>query len=296
LNGNRSTAEIPGLHKGKSLHPRLKEDAKMSTFQTLVSLVLLIFVLSVIVQAIQEFIKTLLDTKAGVMEETVEKFMGDHLTLPQVRNALTLRGFDLTALENLNKADFRHLLDGIELEDAQLKGVVASAQATVEQVKDNIAASYEAARASFQQAYAKKNKVITIILSLLVVALLNANLLILYELISSDQAAQQAIVGSARTVSADQAARSGSDTPQQSDLNTAYSQSRDQIQKALEHYPILIRTSKFGEDFRNHPYSEVPGLLLMGLLVSLGAPFWNDILKGLMGINNTLNAGGRRNS
>ena len=29
------------------------------------------------------------------MEETVEKFMGSHLTLPQVRSALTLRGFDL---------------------------------------------------------------------------------------------------------------------------------------------------------------------------------------------------------
>ena len=267
----------------------------MSTFQTLVSLVLLIFVLSVIVQAIQEFIKTLLGTKAGVMEETVEKFMGDHLTLPQVRNALTLRGFDLTALENLNKEDFRHLLDGIELEDAQLKGVVASAQATVEQVKDNIAASYEAARASFQQAYAKKNKVITIILSLLVAALLNANLLILYELISSDQAAQQAIVGRAEVIGAQQAAINSS-AQQQTDLGAAYAHSRDQIAKAVESYPILVRTSKFSEDFAKHPYTEVPGLLLMGLLVSLGAPFWNDILKGLVGINNTLNAGGRRNS
>jgi hypothetical protein len=28
----------------------------------------------------------------------------------------------------------------------------------------------------------------------------------------------------------------------------------------------------------------------MGVLVSLGAPSWNDILKGMMGINNTLNA------
>jgi len=223
-----------------------------------------------------------------VMEDTVEQFMGNHLTLPQVRNALTLRGLDLTALENINKEDFRHLLDGIELEDAQLKGVVASAQATVEQIKDNIAASYEAARASFQQAYTKKNKVITIILSLLVVTLLNANLIILYEQVSSDQAAQQAIVGRAPAVSAD--------PQQQTDLGTTYAQSREQIQKALASYPILIRTFKFSDDFKSHPYTEVPGLLMMGLLVSLGAPFWNDILKGLMGINNTLNSNSKTDS
>jgi hypothetical protein len=28
----------------------------------------------------------------------------------------------------------------------------------------------------------------------------------------------------------------------------------------------------------------------MGILVSLGAPFWNDILKGMMGVNNALNS------
>src|SRR5208283_4046468 len=213
----------------------------MGTFQTIVSLVLLIFVLSVIVQAIQEYIKGVLNTKAGVMEDTVEQFMGNHLTLPQVRNALTLRGLDLTALENINKEDFRHLLNGIQLEDAQLKGVVALAQATVEQIKDNIAASYEAARASFQQAYTKKNKLFVIILSLLVVALLNANLIMLYEQVSSDQAAQQAIVGKAAAVSAEPVANNGSDQRQQTDLGVAYSHNPDQLEKAIESYPILIR-------------------------------------------------------
>ena len=32
----------------------------------------------------------------------------------------------------------------------------------------------------------------------------------------------------------------------------------------------------------------------MGTLVSLGAPFWNDVLKGMMGVNNALNAGGKK--
>jgi hypothetical protein len=35
-------------------------------------------------------------------------------------------------------------------------------------------------------------------------------------------------------------------------------------------------------------------LFLMGLLVSLGAPFWNDVLKGMMGVNNALNTNGKK--
>jgi hypothetical protein len=34
----------------------------------------------------------------------------------------------------------------------------------------------------------------------------------------------------------------------------------------------------------------------MGVLVSLGAPFWNDVLKGATGVNNALNSGGKKTS
>src|ERR1700732_4521975 len=194
----------------------------MGIFQTLLSLVLLIFVPSVGVQAIQEVIKTALNTKAGVMKQTIEKFMGDHLTLPQVQDALHLRGLDITALENFNKQDFRHLLDGIQFKNGQLQGIVASAQATVEQAKDNIAASYEAARAAFQKAYTRRNKVFVVVLSLLVVVVLNANVVVLYELLSSDQAAQQAIVGKAVAVTLDQGGQTGGAQDQSTDIGAAY--------------------------------------------------------------------------
>ncbi|MGD0223204.1 MAG: hypothetical protein ABSF71_12770 [Terriglobia bacterium] len=262
----------------------------MSTFQTLISLVLLIFGLSVGVQAIQELIKWALDTKVKVMAQTIENFMGNHLTLAQVQEVLHVRGLNLTALEKLNKNDFRHLLNGVPFQNAQLQGVIAEAGASIDQVRENIAASYEALRAQFQQEYTRRNKLIVALLSFFVVIVLNANVVILYEQISSDQAAQQTIVGKAMAVTADQpGASEGAQAPTE-DLGATYSHSRDQIDKVLQNYPVLIRTSKYSDDFKNHPYSEIPGLLLMGVLVSLGAPFWNDILKGMMGINNSLNA------
>jgi hypothetical protein len=266
----------------------------MSAFQTLTSIVILIFVLSVVVQAIQEVIKALLSTKAKVMEQTIVKFMGEHLTCEQVKDALALRGLDITALENFNTEDFRHLLDGIQFQDTQLQGIIASASATLDQIKDNIAASYEGARETFQRAYTRKNKLFVIFFSFVVVIILNANLFILYEQISADQAAQQSIIGKAGILKSDQL-----NGPESSaaDLGVAYSHSRDQISKALQNYPILIRTTRYKEDSKDHTPIELPGgLLTTVILVSLGAPFWNDILKGMMGINNTLNTNTKNSS
>jgi hypothetical protein len=195
----------------------------MGTFQTLLSIVLLIFILSVVVQAVQELVKAVLNTKANVMEQMLEKFMGDGLKLPQVQRALKDRGLKITDLENLNTDGFRHLLDGIPFQIAQLQGIVASAGASLDQIKDNIAASYDAARAAFQAEYTRRNKLYAFILSLLVVIVLNSNVVILYEQLSSDQVAQQAIVGKAVAVTADQPENSGNAQAQPTDLAAAYS-------------------------------------------------------------------------
>jgi hypothetical protein len=61
----------------------------------------------------------------------------------------------------------------------------------------------------------------------------------------------------------------------------------------LKKYPVLLRTGRYPEDIKD-PLPEIGGLLLMGILVSLGAPFWNDVLKGANGFNNALNSGGKK--
>jgi hypothetical protein len=269
----------------------------MSTFQALLALVVLIFVLSVIVQAIQEAVKSLANTKANTMAQMIEKFMGAHLTLSQVQGALQKRGLDLTALENFSQADFRHLLDGIEFLDPQLQGIVANANATLDQKKDNIAAAYEAARASFQKAYTAKNKWFALGISFVVVLTLNASLISLYEILSVDQSMSQAIAGTASTISsANQGGQNGGAAAQQ-DIATSYNNSRKAITGDLQKYPILLRTSEYPNDFGSGNWpKEIIGLLLMGILVSLGAPFWNDILKSMMGINNALSTSGKQTS
>ena len=260
--------------------------------QTGISLVLLVYILSVMVQAIQEFVKSVLGTKASVMAETVTKFMGVSLPLSEVKNALARRGLDLTALENLNKADFRHLLDGVEFAGVNVDGIVKTGQATLDSVKDNIAASYDGFRTAFQQAYTKKNKLFVLAFSFLLVIVLNANLLVLYDQISADQAVQSALVAKASTVPA--SAQSGTTGQAANDVMAAFENTRVAVSQDLEAYPIIFRTGKYGADYDQHPYSQIPGLLIMGILVSLGAPFWNDVLKGVTGINNSLSGGGNK--
>jgi len=267
----------------------------MSTFQTLLALVVLIFVLSVIVQAVQEVLKSLLNTKAKTLEGTIQKFMGDNLKLPQVTGALQRRGLDITALEHFSKEDFRHLLDGIEFAPTQLQGVVASATATVEQTKDNIAGAYEAARASFQKSYTSKNKKWVIALSFLVVLALNASLVRIYEILAANQNLAQAISGTASTlVNAEKPGQNTATASHTPNAAEVYDRNRQTITADLRKYPVLLRTSKYAEDLKEEGLNEIGGLLLMGILVSMGAPFWNDVLKGMMGVNNALNTNGRK--
>jgi hypothetical protein len=269
----------------------------MSELQTLMALVVLIFVLAVIVQAMQEVLKSLLDTKAETMKETIVKFMGDHLTLKQVQDALATRGLNIAALENFNKDDFRHLLDGIELAAPQVQDVVANANATIDQVKNNIAGAYEGARASFQKAYARKNKLFAVIISFVVVLGLNASLIRIYEILGANQTMSQAIAGTASTITNTGAAgQSGSGTAQSNDLEQVYAKNRQAITADLQKYPILVRTGKYSEDWDLGPLKEIAGLIVMALLVSLGAPFWNDVLKGMTGVNNVLNTGSKQSS
>jgi hypothetical protein len=269
----------------------------MSELQTLLALVVLIFVLSVIVQALQETLKSLLNTKAETMKAMIVKFMGDHLTLDQVQRALNTRGLNITALENFNKDDFRHLLDGIELAAPQVQGVVANANATIDDVKNNIAGAYEGARAAFQKAYAAKNKLFALIISFLVVLALNASVIRIYEILGANQAMSQAIAGTAATITnAGAAGQSGSGATQNAGLEQVYEKNRQAITADLQKYPILVRTPKYSEDWDQSWLKEIAGLVAMGLLVSLGAPFWNDVLKGMAGVNNVLNTGGKQSS
>jgi|SRR5579863_1373735 len=284
----------------------------MSELQTFLAVVVVIYVLCVIVQALQEVVKWALNTKAKTLESVIKDFMGQHLlTLDQVQDALKKRGLEITALEHFQKDDFRRLLDGIEFTAQQVQMIpgvvgqvntaagqvnaaVSQASAAVEQFKDHAAAAYDGFIAKFQQCYTSHNKRWVIGISFVVVLALNASIIKIYEILAVNQTMAQAIAGTAPTI-ANSGQQSQSGTAGQSqDAANIYSKNREAITNYLKQYPVLLRTSEYPDDLKNEAGLEVLGLVLMGALVSLGAPFWNDVLKGMMGVNNALNSGNQK--
>jgi hypothetical protein len=272
----------------------------MSTLQSLTAVIALIFALSVIVQAIQEFIKDYLKTKPKAMMQALDEFMGDMLNSADVQNALKVRGLDVTAVENFSTSEFRSLLDAIPFDQQKVQKLVQGGQASLDKIRDNIAGAYQGALARFQKIYAGKNKQIAAGLSVVLVLILNANVIFLYESISADPAMQQAIMSKVQTIiSANAKANANAGTSddastQAKALEQSYQETRDQIATVLNTDTMLVRTKLYAHDFSGHWLKTILGLLLMGGLVSLGAPFWNDVLKGATGVNNAFNGNGKK--
>ena len=95
----------------------------MSTFQDLVSLVLLIFCPERDGPGYSGASQVGAWNQSGRDERSSQQIHGGSPSaFCKSEAALKLRGLDITALENINKEDFRHLLDGISFADEQLKG------------------------------------------------------------------------------------------------------------------------------------------------------------------------------
>jgi len=265
----------------------------MSTFQTLLALAVLIYALCIIVQAVQEVLKSLLGTKAKTMEGVIRKFMGEKLLTPeQVETALKRLGFEnLTALENFNEDDFRQLMEAIPMtadDLPEIRKVLGKADATIDQFKEHAEAAYDAAMAKFQRLYAANNKKLVIGLSFAIVLLLNASVIKIYGVLIADQAMSQRIAATGSTVGQPNPGGGASQTFDPDAIT-------QEVTKELQAYPILLRTGEYPTDVKD-PVNEFGGLIIMGILVSLGAPFWNDLLKGMTGVNNALNSGGKKGS
>jgi len=326
----------------------------MSTFQTLLALVVLIYVLCVIVQAVQEFIvKWWRDSKPATLRKTLATFIGK-AAVPELEKVLESRGLDITALEGLSKDDFRQLLGAILNPESSLAGLVKSAQKKV----DTAAGALDGIQAKFEAAYARHNKLWVLGLSAALVLVLNANLFFLYQDIAADQAMSQQIAstadkfvhakGEAQGSAAGSAStqpqsantppvpqdvnkpRAQGDVPQppqpgpqgqnqsaggsglcqqqqttSTDVAGDYKQTRDCVKSLLTEYPTLVRwrphhkalggwVAQLKADAEDSGSKTFFGLVMMWLLVSLGAPFWNDVLKGMTGVNNRLNSNAKK--
>lgn len=171
----------------------------MSDIQPLLVVVAVVYFLALIVQVITEGILVpLFNIKTRSMEETVKQYLGDFVSLDQIKAALQARGLRITALEHLDQHGFRKLLDGIQLTNDALQRIpmmVPAENTTLKDFKDNIVATYDANLAEFQSLYAARVKKLRIVISVVVVLMLNANVIQIYSHVVLNQGMSQAFQG-----------------------------------------------------------------------------------------------------
>jgi hypothetical protein len=157
---------------------------------------------------------------------------------------------------------------------------------------------YDTIMQSFSERYNRSMRTWVIVLGFVVAFALNADLFSIYRNISADSTTRQLILSSRETLTqrlqptgaAGQTAAQAAGTPPESNVAEALRKARQDVIDSTS----LYSSYGFGwptktEDWSNWNFGQyVVGCFAMGLLLSVGAPFWEDALESLFGIKNLL--------
>ncbi|MBS1791912.1 MAG: hypothetical protein JST85_29670 [Acidobacteria bacterium] len=154
---------------------------------------------------------------------------------------------------------------------------------------------------SLEDRYARSMKTCALVISIVVVIALNANLFGVYRQISGDQAMRDLIVQSGESIlqkSRDQ--QNAGQLPQQqqtTDQLADLSQSIEQVKQASSLYTdfgfsgpkwMVDAWNTRDKITRYQVLETLLGWIVMTALLSVGAPFWQDVLESLFGLKNFL--------
>ncbi|MBL0175643.1 MAG: hypothetical protein IPP94_10325 [Ignavibacteria bacterium] len=275
--------------------------------------------LSLIVQALQQIMKQWLDLKSRYMRLQLLGMFDASRALGAFRLAglqpvgwlgkaaddtskaivaaieHTFKGFgykDLELLETMSAERFRTILDSIDWTDvAENAGAGVGVDDISARIDESVANWFDLSLAAFQNLYERRMKLWSFLLSAAVVLALNANLFAVHHEFSVNAPLRDAAIAWAgeRVAARTEAAAAATDAQRV----TAIAQEVEGVRRVLGENAFQM----LGWD---RPAARVAGGAMaawlynifgwaaMILLVSLGAPFWYDVLRGIVGIKNRL--------
>ena len=191
----------------------------------------------------------------------------------------------------------RRLQEPLAPISGELETVVALPQ-KLGQIPGKVEAWYDTIMRSFEERYTRSMKSFALAISFAVVALLNANLFDIYREISANESKRDLIVQSGERIASrlreQPAANSG-------EINRTFEdwskKSYDEIEQNVSLYTALgFSGPRWIVDAWKNPrrptaqkvVETVAGWLITTMLLSVGAPFWQDTLESLFGLKNFL--------
>lgn len=200
---------------------------------------------------------------------------------------------DLELLEHINVAEMKKLIGSIEW--SKIPGAEEVAN-HIQHINADVETWFDMAKRAFQDLYERRMKVWSFFTSVVVIIVLNANIFAIYSEFSTNAPLRDAAISWAEKYMA--APRDSTKTVvAASDIETANSirMKVDSIRQILrsEGFQVLgwksdtfLSTSSKG--WFSNWLGNVAGWLMMAFLVSLGAPFWYDVMKVILGIKNRM--------
>jgi hypothetical protein len=282
----------------------------IDTIDVMCATACVILALSLIIQAILEVLKRRLHLKSGsVRKELTVLFDAEEADQPRLRRRIgrrstlagqlvtdlekTLRRFGLTDLgivEELDAAKLRKILQS--LPSARELHETARMKRILERIDCWFEISKEASRARYLSTIRRWSYVTGGI----IVMILDANLAGIYNEFTTGKAVKETLVAAApamitsgvRGVAADGTLRPGDIA---ATVATITAERSFHMLRWNTTTGDVIRTNDvatFMADFGRAAVRNWPGWLAMAILASLGAPFWYDVLKMLMGVRERL--------
>jgi len=293
----------------------------IGTLNTVIAMVVVLLVLSLVVQSIQSLLKKLLKMKSAVVTSSLLDLF-EYVNTPQLIGKKPEEFFELVKSEfqklGRQSARGRLMMDSIAKEDL-LKVVerIAKNDASINlkqfdpaTLQAEVSKWFDAVMQSFDERYTRHMKTVAVIISMVVVIVLNANIFNIYRNIAVNDALRAAVVSMAAEAQRQAAALNKSDNSQNpsgpDQSKTEIKQNAEQVQQFINDYKglgfrpltpaqakdFLLATgpwqgSRATERFA-HALKVLLGWGIMTLLLSVGAPFWEDTLESLFGVKNLL--------
>lgn len=229
-------------------------------------------------------VNKLVEALPDSIQQTIKRLQADAPNGPAA-TALT------AALTELHKG-----LDGIKNE----LHLVATLPARLGQVSAKIDEWYSTIMHGFEERYGRSMKTFALVISFITVLLLNANIFSIYRQISANEQLRASLINSAPQINEKLNALKNNQADVQQTQDGIVKVVQDEAGKVQQAASVYTSFGFEGPKwmarvvknpsviFSGRAIETLIGWLLMTLLLSVGAPFWQDTLESLFGLKNLL--------
>lgn len=282
----------------------------LDTLDTIIAVVVVLLVLSLIVQSIQSFIKKLFKIKSGTILTSL-KDLFTYIDVSSTGKSPEKLVQDVTAqLKEIGRKSFFGNLMIDSIAQGDLEKILK--RLGHDNLLPNVNTWFATVMQSFEERYTRHMKTVALVLSFLVVIFLNANFFEVYRKISGNGPARAAILKKGEELDRRVNERPAN-APVGDPADLHLKAELEDLRKEQAEYVAIYKEFGF-EPFTRQQLSDyfyaqghwdpnnkpkprnrffygleaLSGWIIMALLLSVGAPFWQDALESLFGIKNLL--------